>query len=132
LPMDDLAMGKFAIASSLPENHLPDEDLASFLRIGFTHHREVLKCCSTWEERWYYIKRCASEFWSVDVLKYHIQSDDYAKYGAIPNNFKLTLPNENQASRAVKSFKSPCVTIGLRILFLVLLLGLCLRFRLLL
>jgi predicted nuclease of restriction endonuclease-like (RecB) superfamily len=106
LAMDDLEMGKFVIASSLPETHLPDKDFTAFLRIGFTHHREILKHCSTWEERWYYIKRCASEFWSVYVLKYHIQSDDYAKYGTMSSNFKLTIPNENQASRAVQSFKS--------------------------
>jgi len=93
-----------------PNRHLPSGDLESttidaFLRIGFTHHREILSKCKLAEERWYYIMRCASEFWSVESLKDHIKADDYSRTGALPNNFELTIPDEKLAARAVRSFK---------------------------
>jgi predicted nuclease of restriction endonuclease-like (RecB) superfamily len=80
-------------------------DKAAFMRVGFTHHREILMNCSGWEERWYYIRRCASEFWSVESLNTHINNNDYTSMGALPNNFVLTIPDERQAARAVRSFK---------------------------
>jgi len=80
-------------------------DISAFLRVGFTHHREILAKAKSPNERWYYIKKCAAEFWSVDSLKYHLANKDYEKYGAMPNNFTLTIPDEKQASRAVQSFK---------------------------
>jgi len=89
----------------LPSDELQADDRAAFLRVGFTHHREILAKTKTPEERWYYIRRCAAEFWSVESLKYHIRAKDFEKYGAAPNNFELTIPDENQASRAVLSFK---------------------------
>jgi predicted nuclease of restriction endonuclease-like (RecB) superfamily len=89
----------------LPTDELQPEDAEAFLRVGFTHHMAVLFKCDSTDERWYYIRKCASEFWSVDSLKYHISANDYMKYGAMPSNFKLTIPNEKQASRAVYSFK---------------------------
>jgi hypothetical protein len=61
--------------------------------------------CDGWDERWYYIQRCAAEFWSVDALKSHIANNDFATFGALPNNFILTMPNEKQANKAVRSFK---------------------------
>jgi hypothetical protein len=41
----------------------------------------------------------------VESLKYHIDANDYTKYGTMPSNFKLAIPNEEQALRAVHSFK---------------------------
>ena len=107
LPSDDLTEQD----AILPIRHLTmdefaKDDLAAFLRVGFTHHREILINCETREERWYYIRHCAAEFWSVESLKYHLKSKDYEKYGAIPNNFTLTIPDSDQASRAVRSFKN--------------------------
>jgi predicted nuclease of restriction endonuclease-like (RecB) superfamily len=57
------------------------------------------------EERWYYIFRCASEFWSVTSLKNHLRADDFAVYGSMPNNFVLTIPDVRTAAKAVHSFK---------------------------
>jgi len=89
----------------LPSDELQPEDKAAFLRVGFTHHREILAKIKKPEERRYYVRKCASEFWSVESLKYHIRVNDYEKYGTAPNNFELTIPDEKQASRAVLSFK---------------------------
>jgi len=59
----------------------------AFFSVGFTHHIEILSKCKSTEERWYYIKRCASEFWSVEALKAHIRANDYAHMGALPTLF---------------------------------------------
>ncbi|GHU15992.1 hypothetical protein FACS1894163_04530 [Spirochaetia bacterium] len=106
LPSDEIAN-----KTTEPSNRqLLTADLASadkeaFLKIGFTHHREILAKCKNPDERWYYIRRCASEFWSVETLKSHIRADDYSHTGALPNNFKLAMPDKQLASRAVRAFK---------------------------
>ncbi len=84
---------------------LPSEDIAAFLQIGFTHHISLLEGCKDMAERWYYIRRCAAEFWSVEALKAHIKADDFRKYGVLPNNFALTLPDARQAAMAVRAFR---------------------------
>ena len=87
------------------DDDVNEDMLDAFLRIGFTHHSEILAKCKSKDERWYYILRCASEFWSVDSLKDHIREDDYSHIGALPNNFELTILSEKMAARAVRSFK---------------------------
>ena len=84
---------------------LPSEDIAAFLQIGFTHHISLLERCKDMAERWYYIRRCAAEFWSVEALKAHIKADDFRTYGVLPNNFALTLPDARQAAMAVRAFR---------------------------
>lgn len=78
----------------------------AFGRVGFTHHREILRVCKTLDERWYYIFRCADEFWTVATLKHHLKSNDYVTLGSMPNNFRLTMPDEETAKLAVRAFKS--------------------------
>jgi predicted nuclease of restriction endonuclease-like (RecB) superfamily len=79
--------------------------MLAFCRVGFSHHREILRKCQSSEERWYYILRCADEFWSYRSLKDHLLADDYAKYGSLPNNFALTIPDEKTVAMAMSSFK---------------------------
>ena len=43
--------------------------------------------------------------WSVEALKAHIKAGDFRKYGALPNNFELTIPDSRQAAKAVRAFK---------------------------
>jgi len=106
LPSGDLSSGSnVLIIHHLPSDELSATDREAFLCVGFTHHREILVKAKTPNERWYYIKKCAAEFWSVESLKYHLANDDYEKYGALPNNFTLTIPEAKQAARAVQSFK---------------------------
>ena len=84
---------------------LADSRIAAFFRVGFSHHREILRKCKTSDERWYYIMRCANEFWSFRALKNHLSNDDYTAYGSLPNNFVLTIPDGQNAAKAVRSFK---------------------------
>jgi predicted nuclease of restriction endonuclease-like (RecB) superfamily len=76
-----------------------------FFRVGFTHHSEILAKEKSLEGRLFYISRCASEFWTVDTLKSYLRADSYAKSGALPNNFLQTLPEPEQANRAIRAFK---------------------------
>lgn len=45
------------------------EDFAAFVSVGFTHHREILSRCETFDERLYYIHACAKENWTVIELE---------------------------------------------------------------
>lgn len=93
------------IKYNLPKGDLHVMAYDAFMRVGFTHHTVILTKCKNTEERWYYIMRCAAEFWDVEKLKDHIAVDDFAHEGALPNNFALTIPDEKMAARAVRSFK---------------------------
>jgi predicted nuclease of restriction endonuclease-like (RecB) superfamily len=84
---------------------LEDSKALAFCRVGFSHHREILRKCKTLDERWYYILRCAGEFWSYRALKNHLDANDYAAYGGLPNNFALTLPDGETATKAVRTFR---------------------------
>ena len=89
----------------LPSDELTEEQITAFLSIGFTHHREILNKCATYDERWYYITACAKAPWSVEQLLRHLRADDYHHIGALPNNFEKTLSPMAQATRAVRSFR---------------------------
>jgi predicted nuclease of restriction endonuclease-like (RecB) superfamily len=84
---------------------LSETKMLAFRRVGFTHHREILRKCDNADERWYYILRCANEFWSVANLKNHLLTDDFTAYGSLPNNFALTIPDDKTAAVAVRSFR---------------------------
>jgi len=79
--------------------------MESFSSVGFTHHYEIIKMTTTLSERIYYITKCASNFWSVDILRNHLKNNDYHRIGQMPNNFSNSIPTPEQASRAVMSFK---------------------------
>ena len=58
---------------------LTTDDLECFMNIGFTHHREIIRKTQTLDERLFYIRKCAKEFWSKETLKYHLNENLYAK-----------------------------------------------------
>lgn len=89
----------------LPSDELTNEQITAFLSIGFTHHREILNKCSTYDERWYYILSCAKAPWTVEQLQQHLRADDYHHIGALPNNFAKTLSPMALATKAVRSFR---------------------------
>jgi predicted nuclease of restriction endonuclease-like (RecB) superfamily len=82
-----------------------DEELKSFLSIGFTHHYEILSKAKEQTERLFYIQKCATEFWSVETLKYHLKSNLYGKQGTLSANFKKTIPDSDLQKCALQSFK---------------------------
>lgn len=76
-----------------------------FFRIGFSHHSEILAKEKSLQGRLFYIAQCAAEFWTVEALKSNLRGDLYAKKGALPSNFLVTLRDTEQARRAIRSFK---------------------------
>jgi predicted nuclease of restriction endonuclease-like (RecB) superfamily len=109
LPTADLKINlrddELVLFRQLPTAEIRETKVQAFCRIGFTHHREILRKCKTAKERWYYILRCADEFWSVAGLKDHLRANEFVSFGSLPNNFTLTIPNEKTAALAVRSFK---------------------------
>ncbi|MDR3225132.1 MAG: PDDEXK nuclease domain-containing protein, partial [Clostridiales Family XIII bacterium] len=105
LPTDDLEKMDTTAIRQLVTDELKTDDMEAFLSIGFTHHTEIISKCKTAEEHWYYIKRCAYEFWSVEALKSHIRADEFHRYGAVINNFVSTMPDTKLSAKAVRSFK---------------------------
>ena len=89
----------------LASDELTEEQVAAFLSVGFTHHREILNKCATYDERWYYILSCAKAPWTVEQLQQHLRADDYHHIGALPNNFGKTLSPMALATKAVRSFR---------------------------
>jgi len=105
LASDELSELQFSLNRHLASDELKSSDIQAFLAVGFTHHRYILSTCKSQEERWYYIRQCAANFWSVEVLKRHMAANDFHHVGTMPNNFALTMPDARQVSRAVQSFK---------------------------
>ncbi len=85
---------------------LRETDFEYFLMVGFTHHREIIRNTKTIEERLFYIRKCATEFWSKETLKYHLKENLYSKEGTIQQtNFNKTIDNAAFKQRALQSFK---------------------------
>ena len=77
----------------------------AFFNVGFSHHSEILAKEKSLDGRLFYISRCAAEFLTVDTLKSYLRGGLYNKTGKMPNNFLQTLPETEQANRAIRSFK---------------------------
>lgn len=80
-------------------------DWNNFLSIGFSHHYEIIIKTNSIEERLFYIKRCALEFWSYRALQYHLKSMLFTKQGDLSNNFKTTITDIDLRRKAILSFK---------------------------
>lgn len=93
------------VIGSLTTNQFDKETLDAFLTVQFTHHYVILTHTDTLEERLYYIRRIAKEFWSVDKLKYNLAEHLYEKEGSMPNNFIRTLTDNDQKDKARKAFR---------------------------
>jgi predicted nuclease of restriction endonuclease-like (RecB) superfamily len=109
---DDLAISSqeidiHVLASNrrLSTGGLSEEQTKRFFSIGFTHHYEILAKTQVFEERIFYIERCAAEFWSVENLRYNLKSNLYKKQGKLPNNFKTTISDKDLQRKALLSFK---------------------------
>ena len=86
-------------------DELTEEQIGRFLSIGFTHHCEILAKTKTFEERIFYIERCATEFWSKEKLRYHLKSNLYENQGKLSNNFQTAIPDKDLQRKALLSFK---------------------------
>jgi predicted nuclease of restriction endonuclease-like (RecB) superfamily len=84
---------------------MPDIPAELFFRVGFTHHSEILAKEKSLQGRLFYIAKCANGFWSVEALKTHLRGELYLREGTMPSNFLQTLSVQEQAHRALRSFK---------------------------
>ena len=85
---------------------LSADDFECFLRVGFSNHREIIRKAATLEERLFYIRRCAAEFWTVETTKYYLSENLYNKEGTIcQTNFDKTIEEPSFKQRALQSFK---------------------------
>ena len=80
-------------------------DLDYFLKIGFTHHYEIVLKTKSLNERIFYINQCAQGFWSVEKLRFNINSNLYTQQGSIINNFDLTISGADFKGKALRAFK---------------------------
>lgn len=113
LPIDDL--GNQLMLSHINDkieirqlvtDELSASDLASFLNVGFTNHYVILTKAKSKEERLFYIRRCATEFWKVETTKYYLSENLFKKEGTIQQtNFNKTIDNAAFKQRALQSFK---------------------------
>jgi len=86
-------------------SEITNEDISAFLSIGFTHHYSILSKAKDIDERWFYIRKCAQEFWGYRRLEQALRDDLYHTAGSMPNNFALTLPDDKQRMLAMQTFK---------------------------
>ncbi|MBR2196318.1 MAG: DUF1016 family protein [Salinivirgaceae bacterium] len=85
---------------------LSDDDLDCFLKVGFSIHREIIRKTTTIDERLFYIRHSAKEFWSCEQVKYHLAEGLYKKQGAIQQtNFESTISEPDFKKQALQSFK---------------------------
>ena len=90
---------------SAVSNEIADNDLKAFLTISFTHHYSIFSKAKDTDERWFYIRKCAQEFWGYRRLEQALREDLYHTAGSMPNNFALTLPDDKQRAIAMQTFK---------------------------
>ncbi len=89
----------------LASAELTNVQMDAFTAIGFSHHREIIRKCKNRDEMLFYIRQCASGFWSVEKLKYYLTSDLFNKKVALQNNFSDTISNIENRAQALNSFK---------------------------
>ena len=85
---------------------LNDDDFDCFIKVGFTIHREIIRKTTTLDERLFYIRKSAKEFWNCEQAKYHLGEDLYHNQGSIhQTNFDRTITKDDFKQRALQSFK---------------------------
>lgn len=91
---------------------LSESDLSYFLNVGFTNHYIIISRTTTLEERLYYIRRCATEFWKVETTKYYLKEDLYHKEGSIQQtNFERTAGTFQKGFAKYRGFEKVVVTL---------------------
>ena len=89
----------------LSTDELQNEFMGHFFKNGFTHHIAILNNTENIEERVFYIKKTATEFWSNTTLKHHLKSNLYQRQGKLSHNFQTTLSENSFKEKALMAFK---------------------------
>lgn len=84
---------------------LSEEDYKSFLSVGFSIHREIIRKTSTLEERLFYIRLSAKEFWTYDkanTISTKIFIKNKAQYSklTLPARLQMRISNNARCSRS--------------------------------
>ena len=101
----DLEVDEKLLLSAIRQPTAAEFDWGNFLRVGFSHHIEILNKTKSLEARLFYINECAVNFWSKYTLRDYLRSDLYNKRGTLPNNFAQAMPDLKQALKAIGVFK---------------------------
>lgn len=107
MSLDEIVALNSALISNRPIalDDFSTQEQEWFLSIGFSHHYEILIKSKSLQERLYYIRRCASEFWSVDKLRYMIANSPYNTLDNTANNFLQTVPDPDYRAAVMRAFK---------------------------
>lgn len=81
-------------------------DVEAFFAVAFTHHREIIRMTDGLDERMFFVKKCASEFWQIKKLKYHLKEGLYRKEIIGQNNFSTQIDSVVLRRRALETFKN--------------------------
>lgn len=82
-----------------------DFPIEAFMGISFTHHMEILHKTKELDERLFYIRECATGHWSKIALRTRLKENLYQHRGTLPNNFSMTLPEDELYMKAIQTFK---------------------------
>ena len=108
MPLDDFAQQSdlgVIINRPIALDDFTQQETDLFLSIGFSHHYDILIKTESLQERLYYIRKCATEYWSVDKLRYKLKAGDYKGEQITHTSFALTIADPDLRSRALNSFK---------------------------
>lgn len=94
-----------AINRPLTTDVLSATDFELFSSVSFTHHYELIIKTSSIDERLFYIRQCALEYWSVDKLKYYLKEQLHLKKSSSLNNFSIAITDTKFRENALLSFK---------------------------
>lgn len=90
---------------SLTTNKLSEADFDAFMSVGFTHHYEIASKGLSFDDRIFYIRKCATEFWTVKRLQRHIKEELHQALPIQAHSFDTTISDDALRSRALKAFK---------------------------
>lgn len=93
---------------AISEKRLPaaiNFPMEAFMEISFTHHMEIIHKTKELDERLFYIRECAAGHWSKMTLRTRLKENLYQHKGALSNNFSMTLPDDKQYMKAIRTFK---------------------------
>lgn len=79
-------------------------ELEYFFSISFTNHYEIILKTSTVQERWFYIKMSALNFWTVRHLTTELKNKSHLQNLNLSSNFNDTMPNM-LSNKAIQAFK---------------------------
>ena len=93
------------LLKEIGESKADEFEWSNFFAISFSHHLEILSKAKTLDARLFYIHESAIRFWNKYTLRDYLKADLYSHRGLLPNNFTSSIPNPNQALKAVRTFK---------------------------